>query len=218
MVDKNINVISLNKNAWNNIADYYNKHRKELFEEPSILFALFCDNLHKHSAVLDIGSGTGLPYTKLLVEKGYEVLGIDLSYNMVKIAQKNVPEAEFLQLSMTDLSYIEKFDGVFSSFSMLLLDPPTFRVVAKKIMRSLKKGGIFYLALNEPSQEGVDVDSEVFIEILGEKMYSRAYSEKEIREIFIPLGMELLDLHRKTFTSEIFGVEHTITFIFKKIH
>jgi SAM-dependent methyltransferase len=135
---------------------------------------------------------------------------------MVKIAQHNVPKAKFIQLSMTDLNYHQKFDGILSSFSMLLLDPPTFCDVAKRIVRSLKKGGVFYLSLNEPWEEGVDVDSEVIVEIMGEKMYSRAYSEQELLDIFIPLGMELLKLDRITQNSEIFGIEHTITLIFKK--
>jgi hypothetical protein len=75
---------------------------------------------------------------------------------------------------------------------------------------------VFYLSLNEPWEEGVDVDSEVIVEIMGEKMYSRAYSEQELLDIFIPLGLELLKLDRTTQNSEIFGIEHTITLIFKK--
>jgi SAM-dependent methyltransferase len=216
MTDKNTDIISLNKKAWNNISELYDKHRPDWLKESSLSFDFFCNHLPKKSIVLDLGSGTGLPFAKLMVERDYEVFGIDISPNMAKIAQHNVPQAKFIQLSMTDLNYHEKYDGIFSSFSMLLLDPLTFYDVAKRIVRSLKKGGIFYLSLNEPWEEGVDVDSEVIIEILGEKMYSRAYSEQEILDIFEPLGMELLNLHRKTQNSEIFGIEHTITLIFKK--
>ena len=216
MKNKNIDVISLNKKAWNNISESYDKFRPEWSEDSSILFDFFCNNLPKNSIVLDLGCGTGLPYAKRLVEKGYDVIGVDISPNMVKIAQNNVPLANFMQLSMTNLNFQNKFNGIISSYSMLLLDPITFHDVAKRIVRSLQKGGIFYLSLNEPWEEDADIDSEVIVEILGEKVYSRAYSELEILDIFFPLGMELLKLHRNIQESEIFGIEHTLTLIFKK--
>ncbi|KKN03049.1 hypothetical protein LCGC14_1111510, partial [marine sediment metagenome] len=73
---------------------------------------------------------------------------------MVKLSQKNVLNAEFREISMIELDYVNKFDGVFSNYSMLLLNPPLFKDVAKILVKSLKNKGLLYLALNKPKEEG----------------------------------------------------------------
>jgi len=212
-MNKKVDIISLNKQAWTRVADKYDKVN---YVNINPLFYYFYENLPKGAYILDLGSGTGKPYAKLLVERGFNVLGIDISPRMVELARKYVPQAEFVELSMTEIEFKNMFDGVFSSYTMLLLDPPLFEDVAKRIVRSLKKGGLFYLSLNETGEEGVDVDEEVFVEIMGEKMYSRAYSKKEVLKMFSNIGIELLKFYRETLTSKEFGIEHSTVYVFKK--
>ncbi|KKM83282.1 hypothetical protein LCGC14_1311050 [marine sediment metagenome] len=52
---------------------------------------------------------------------------------------------------------------------------------------------------------------------MGEKMYSRAYTEKEVLEIFTPLGMNLLRIYREVISTKEFGVELSMKFLFKKL-
>ncbi|TKJ25309.1 MAG: hypothetical protein CEE42_08120 [Promethearchaeota archaeon Loki_b31] len=212
-MDEKLNIISLNKKAWNNVAEKYNDAN---YGSLNPLVEYFCNELPKNGSILDLGSGTGLPFAKLFIEKGFNVLGVDISSQMIKIAQKNGPLANFKELSMTDLDYDKKFDGVFSSYSMLLLSPQLFKDVANRIVKSLKNNGLLYLSLNEPRAEGEDVDKEVIVEIMDEKMYSRAYREEEILTIFSPLGMKHLKILHKIQTSKEFGIEHMIAFVFKK--
>jgi len=212
-MSSDFDVVSLNKQAWERIAK---KYENKPILKVSGLFDHFCDNLPIGAHVLDVGSGTGLPYARSLVERGFKVLGVDVSLRMVRIAQKNVPQAEFKELSMTELNFENMFDGVLSSFSMLLLDPPLFRDVARRIVLSLKKGGVFLLILNEPSEEGGDADGEAIVEIMGETMYSRAYTSDEVLAAFIPLGMKQLRFQKEIRVSEEFGKEHVMEFLFKK--
>ncbi|MFX1353724.1 MAG: class I SAM-dependent DNA methyltransferase [Promethearchaeota archaeon] len=209
-----IDIISLNKRAWNNLAERYEQIG---YGKINPLVEYFCEKLPKSGYILDLGSGTGIPYTKFMIERGFRVLGIDISEKMIEIAQKNVPQATFKQLSMTNINFENEFNGVFSSYSMLLLNPPLFRDVAKRIVCSLKNRGLFYLSLNEPRIKNVNLDDEVFIEIMGAKMYSRPYTEEEVLEIFKPLGMNHLKIYREVQSSKEFGVEYMIAFIFEKI-
>lgn len=215
-MNKKVDIISLNKQAWIRVADKYDKANYQPIENINPLFYYFCEYLPKGAYILDLGSGTGKPYAKLLVERGFHVLGIDISPRMIELARNYVPQAEFVELSITDIEFKNMFDGVFSSYTMLLLDPPLFEDVAKRIVLSLKKGGLFYLSLNETGKEGIDVDKEAFVEIMGEKMYSRAYSKEEVLETFSNVGMELLKFYRETLTSKEFGIEHSTVYVFKK--
>ncbi len=207
-------ILQLNKKAWDNAAKTYDK---EFHGQIYSLFNDFCDQLPKGAYILDLGTGTGLPYAKLLIEKGFKVLGIDISTEMINIARKNVPEARFKEISMTDINYKKKFDGIFSSYSMLQLNPHLFKETAIKIVQALIKGGIFYLCLNGPWVDGIDLDEDVIIDFKGNKMYSRPYSRQEILNIFIPLGMKLLKFEVEIVTSESWGKENMNTYVFKLV-
>jgi len=213
-MDKKLNIISLNRKAWNNVAEKYDNAKYSKLN-PAIDF--FCKKLHERASILDIGSGTGLPFAKLFLNKGFNYLGVDISSQMIKIARKNVPLAKFEEISMTELNYDNKFDGVFSHYSMLLLSPQLFKEVAKRVVKSLKGNGLFYLSLNEPMVKDADLDEDVICEIMGETMYSRAYTEEEVIEVFNPLGLKKLQIYRETQNSEEFGSEYMIVFVFQKI-
>ena len=213
LMEKKLDIISLNKKAWNNAAKIYEQAK---YGKLNDLAVLFCEILPKEASILDLGSGTGIPFARYFIDSGFKVLGIDISAEMVKLSQANVPEADFKELSMTDLKYINKFDGIFSNYSMLCLSPPLFKDVASRLEKALKNNGLLYIALNEPRYVGQNLDKNVVVEIMGEQMYSRAYTEQEILKTFIPLGFALLKLNREIISTKQFGVEHCIQFIFKK--
>ncbi|MBY9018469.1 MAG: class I SAM-dependent methyltransferase [Candidatus Lokiarchaeota archaeon] len=213
-MDKKLDIISLNKKAWNNVAKKYNNAQYSKLN-PAIEF--FCRELPKRGSILDIGSGTGLPFAKLFLEKGFDYLGVDISSRMIKIARKNVPSAKFKEKSMTDLNCNREFDGVFSHYTMLLLNPDMFKDVARRVVKSLKRNGLFYLSLNEPKVKDADLDEDVICEIMGEIMYSRAYTEEEILDVFTPLEVKKLQIYRETQNSEEFGIEYMLVFVFQKI-
>lgn len=206
-------ILDLNRKAWDNLAGNYDERSISPVSE---VFVSFTEWLPEGGRVLDLGCGTGIPYTRYLADHGFDTLGVDLSDIMVKVATKNVPEASFIQMSMTNIPYLNEFDGVISSFSMLLLSPDLFKQTAKHIHSSLKTGGYFYLSLNEPVNESIDPDSDVFVNIMGQDMYSRAYTVNEIEEIFNPLGFKQTKFHREIQVSAEFGEEHVIEFIYKK--
>ena len=208
-------ILALNKRAWDNIADRYDD-RSGALKEFSDVFNTFMEKLPEKGRVLDLGCGTGLPYAWHLVGNGFEVLGVDLSEEMVKVASRNVPGAKFIQLSMSEIPYWDEFHGVISSFSMLLLSPDMFKETASRVHSALVDGGHFYLALNEPASISDDPDSDVIVNIMGQDMYSRAYTVQEIESVFKPLGFSLVRFNRDIEVSEEFGEEHVIEFIYQK--
>jgi SAM-dependent methyltransferase len=213
-MDKKLNIISLNRKAWNNVAEKYNDAK---YGSLNTLVEYFCNELPENGSILDLGSGTGLPFAKLFVEKGFNYLGVDISSRMIKIAQRNVPFANFEELSMTEMNFKNEFDGVFSSYSMLLLSPQLLKDVAERVVKSLKNDGLFYISLNEPRVKDADLDEDAICEMMGETMYSRAYTEEEIIAIFSPLSLKCLKIYREIQSSEEFGIEHMMAIVFKKI-
>jgi len=119
----------------------------------------------------------------------------------------------FVCQSMTEISYQAEFDAVVASYSMLCLDPASFGVVAAKIAKALRPGGRCFVALNEAA-DGEDADAAAMVNIAGQDMYSRAYTEEEVIRLFA--DMNLLSVGRALVRTEMFGDERSIVFVFGK--
>ncbi len=76
--------------------------------------------------------------------------------------------------------------------------------------------GHFYLSLNDPVGEQDDPESEVYVNIMGQDIYSRAYTVEEIEGVFQPLGFKPVSFTREVQVSEELGEEHVIEFIYRK--
>jgi len=206
-------ILDLNKRAWDRIAEIYGDRTENPISD---VFITFTGRLPEKGKVLDLGCGTGVPYTRFLVEKGFDVVGVDLSEDMVRVASENVPEATFVRLSMNEITYGDEFDGVVSSFSMLMLPPDLFRETASRIYSALVEAGYLYISLNEPASVSDDPDSDAFVNIMGQEMYSRAYAVEEVESVFQSLGFSIVKFNRVIHVSEEFGEEHVIEFIYQK--
>jgi len=77
------NIVELNRIACNRVADRY---AKSGYSRITPIFEYFCDQLKPKCRILDVGSGTGLPFAKFLVDRGFTVIGIDISSRMIEIA------------------------------------------------------------------------------------------------------------------------------------
>lgn len=171
------------------------------------------DALPGGGRVLDLGCGPGTIVAKLLADRGFEVVGVDFAEEMIAAARQAVPGATFVCQSMTEISYQAEFDAVVASYSMLCLDPASFGVVAAKIAKALRPGGRCFVALNEAA-DGEDADAAAMVNIAGQDMYSRAYTEEEVIRLFA--DMNLLSVGRALVRTEMFGDERSIVFVFGK--
>jgi len=62
---------------------YIFDHTKELQELLTLL--------PRNARILDVGCGAGVPVIEFLVKAGFEVVGMDFSESMLRLARNNVP-------------------------------------------------------------------------------------------------------------------------------
>ncbi|KNG82472.1 hypothetical protein ANOM_009530 [Aspergillus nomiae NRRL 13137] len=96
------------------------------------------------SRILDVGCGTGKPVADILASAGHEVHGIDLSPEMVKIAQSQV-QGTFEVANMNDFHPSKPYDAVFAILSLFQHTPGEAYSLIFKFSEWLKVGG--YLAI-----------------------------------------------------------------------
>lgn len=112
----------------NQFGDLYSQYYDLLYsdkdydKEVQYLDSLIKSNSKNHKNLLDMGCGTG-KHAELFCEKGYIVHGIDLSKDMLKIAEtRRIAKEDKLSFShsnIQELSLNKKFDVIVSLFHVM---------------------------------------------------------------------------------------------------
>jgi len=115
---------------WNKPHDFTDVYRQN--------FVAF---LPEKCRVLDIGCGPGHD-TSYFADKGFHVTGIDMSEEMVALATRREPRANFKVMDMRELSFKDNsFDGVWVSFAFLHIKRADAKPTLEEFHRILRENG-----------------------------------------------------------------------------
>jgi len=103
------------------------------------------------ATVLDLGCGTGVPISQVLIERGFHVYGVDASPTMVAAFRARFPRVEVQCAAVEECAFFGRiFDGVVAwGLFFLLARPVQYRLLAK-VAAALRIGGRFLFTA--PSQ------------------------------------------------------------------
>ncbi len=107
----------------------------------------------KPKRLLDVCCGTGV-IAELLAEQGYEVVGFDISPEMISQAKKKALEKGLaLSYHVADAAHFElgeTFDGAFSFFDSLnyIIEPDDLASAIERVARHLTPGSTFVFDVN----------------------------------------------------------------------
>lgn len=121
---------------YNVFTDQANK--KIVYTIQSILKQLQCQSVR---TLVDIGCGSGI-FTQLLVDAGYDCVGVDLSYALLQRGKQDAPRLAFLQADVEALPFPEASLDVLILSCLLHHLPDLTRCIAE-VHRVLKPGGCF---------------------------------------------------------------------------
>ena len=143
--------------------------------------------LPKGSSVLDIGCGAGIPIDRFLIDKGYKVMGIDISEKMIEFAKKNIPEATYKIEDMMDLQEKEyEVNAVVSFYAIFHTPREDHEKIFNVIGSFLSKGGLILVTMGSNEWEG---EKENFY---GVPMWWSHYGTEENKKIIASAGFEIL--------------------------
>ena len=174
----------------------------------------FSELITSASSVLDLACGPG-NVEKFLLDRnpGLNIVGIDLSKEMIKLAKNNVPKAEFYVRDIRDLDFeSERFDVIISSFCLPYLYDNEATEFINRISNVVKNKGHIYLSAMEG--KGHDFEDASFTE--GNKLFINYYNEEFLRDLFINNNLEVVKLFKQDYLEPDGSFTIDMIFILKK--
>ena len=156
--------------AYEALAASYDRLTNDVNYEATVTFyreILAAEGLHPRTAV-DLACGTG-SVSVLLAEQGLRVTGVDLSEEMLTVAQqkadglKNLPR--FVCQSLQQLMLPRGVDLAVCALDSLdyITDPDDCAEAIRRVYRALNPGGIFIFDVNTPEKLRA-MDGQVFLD------------------------------------------------------
>ena len=199
------------------LAKYYDLiyKNKDYKREVNFIEDIF-ENTYKPKKILEIGCGTG-NYTRILLERGYEITAVDISENMLKIAKEKCA-CNFISGNIRDISINDKFDACIAMFAVMgyITENSDIVKVLNNIHKHLKPNGLFVFDV----WNGLAV-----LRILPESRIKEAENDEvKILRIAIPnlrsfnhiceVNYKLIILNKEDITFNEVNEKHVVRFYF----
>ena len=176
---KPIDTSKLVQNTYNHIASKYHRRYKQYSEFLLRSSREFIKLLPKNAKILDVGCGPGRD-AKFFLNQGFEVVAIDFSNEMLKIAKKVAPKVKFIRSDFRNLKLPKNsFDGIWSYFSLLHLKRGEMHSLLSSLNKILKNNGILFIATQEGKGEVIEpenLDNHY-------QIYKTFYSKEELSQL-----------------------------------
>lgn len=152
------------------------------------------DRLSPGARVLDLGCGTGVPTAGMLVESGLEVVGVDVSTEMLTLARRNVPAGRFVAMDLLQLDdSLGTFDAVVAFFSLLMLRRSEIPPVLRRIRSVLRPGGLVAVGMVEGDLDYAQLT------FLGQDVYVTAYPLADLEATIRAEGLHVREVDVEEF-------------------
>lgn len=172
-------------NGYENIAEIYIKGRGRAVNGIGASTArAWAQTFNEGSVVLDLGCGTGIPVTKILLDKGLAAYAVDASPSMIKAFRENFPDVPVACEPVEKSAFFDRsFDGIIAVGLIFLLSEEIQRALIPKMAAALNPGG--RLLFTSPLQkiEWKDAMTE---------QPSRSLGAEEYRELISASGLSIV--------------------------
>lgn len=146
----------------------------------------FCALLAPRATVLDIGCGSGVPIAHTLIDRGFDVTGVDASPTMLALFRANLPAAPAHLADMRRLSLGRRFAGLLAWDSFFHLPPADQRGMFARFAAHAAPGAA--LMFTSGTSEGSAIGT-----LEGEPLYHGSLSSDEYRNLLAAAAFDVID-------------------------
>lgn len=186
--------------TWNKIAFLYqdNFMNIDLYNDT---YDIFCNTVkNPNAAIFEIGCGPG-NITKYLITKrpDFRIDATDVSPNMIELAKKNVPAANFFLLDAREIHTITKsYDGIICGFCMPYLSKEDCAKLIQDSSHRLNSKGVFYCSVIEGDYNNSGYESGSS----GDKAYVYYHQQDHLQQLLEENDFENIQTIRKQYLKK----------------
>lgn len=180
--------------AYKKTIEWYDQNAKEYAEKTNAnpknkLYDKFLTDFVKYfsinAKILDAGCGSGR-FTNALQSKGIDVVGLDLSKQLISEAKTSYPLINFQYGDLLDLPFQDEyFDGIWAQASVIHFEnDKQVSLVLSEFSRVLKQDGFLYLLVRARKENESKLSSHTHGISKSKRLYNR-FTKKEILNLLI---------------------------------
>lgn len=176
--------------------NYAKKFINELDDKrlDQILLKAFGEQNKKKRKLIDFGCGPGQT-TKFLFDNGFQnILGTDISTEMVKVASQRNPNIKFEQADLLQLKYADNsFGSAIAFYAVVHFDYEQIKKALSEVKRVLSSNGEFLFSFhigNEIVSLDKFLDKDVNIKF-------QFFEVDKVKSIIEEVGLDILDIIKR---------------------
>lgn len=144
----------------------------------------FAAGLPAAAKILDVGCGSGWPIGAALLERGFQLTGVDASPGLIAHAQTTLPKGVWSVADMRDALPPGPFDGVLAWHSLFHLSPDDQKKVLPKLAACVAEGGRLMFTSGQAHGETIG-------QWRGEPLYHASLDPEAYRALLADAGLRV---------------------------
>lgn len=184
------------QHSYDKIAETWAKEREWYIEQPSIDETIA--HLKPSAKILDVGCGSGKPIAAYLVEKGFDVYGLDISPNLLKHAAKIIPKEKLFEADLCEFTTKMHFDAIICWCTIFHVHAERHLTLLKKLHSFLVPAGVLCITFADTSLAIEDVPITIIdeytieSEMFGERFCHSGRPASENSQLIKKAGFKII--------------------------
>ena len=168
------------REIYDRFADTYEANRG-LFDMTGILGPFFTSLEQPEGRLLDLGCGAGEPFPRYFLEHGWEVVGVDFSKKMLRLAAFYAPRMHTIYADMTTVEFEPgTFDAITCIYSLFHVPCALHPDLFAKFRRWLRLGGKVLFTYATAAYTGHE-EFEGTLEFMGQRLFYSHTTPDQLR-------------------------------------
>lgn len=132
---------------------------------------------------IDVGCGCSGRFIDQLLEEGFQISGVDISTEMIRLAQLRHPQIVFHHQDICSWDLPETYDFITAWDSIWHVPLAELRKLISKLVAALNSGGVLVFSCG-----GTDEEGELRDDYMGPEVYYSSLGVNGFLQLFLELG------------------------------
>ena len=175
---------------YDGFADAYEENRG-LFDMTDVFEAFYSRLTVETGRVLDMGCGAGEPFSRLFVDRGFTVVGVDFSRRMLELASRYVPQMETIYADMREVKFEpNQFEAIVAIFSLFHVPRHDHRKLFTRFYQWLQPEGKLLFTYATKEYTGKD-EFDGYKTFMGQQLYYSHTTPENLYELLEEIGFTI---------------------------